>query len=80
MLDISKILDELRKELEQVEEAILSMERLAIGTGRRRGRPPAWMSKLKQDERHKDDEHGKDGPGARDKATRSKEPPASASG
>ena len=43
-MDVSKILTELRDERQQIEEAILSLERLARGRGRRRGRPPAWMS------------------------------------
>jgi hypothetical protein len=43
-MDITKILADLRQEREQLEEAILSLERLAMGRGRRRGRPPAWMS------------------------------------
>lgn len=37
------MLAELRMEREQIEEAILSLERLARGRGRRRGRPPAWL-------------------------------------
>jgi len=45
-MDVSKILIELREEREQIEEAILSLERLARGRGRRRGRPPAWMSEM----------------------------------
>lgn len=47
-MDVSKILAELRQEREQLEEAILSLERLAAGRGRRRGRPPAWMSEAKK--------------------------------
>jgi len=43
-MDVSKVLAELRQEREQIEEAILSLERLVAGHGRRRGRPPAWMS------------------------------------
>ena len=43
-MDVSKILAELREERAQIEEAILSLERLALGRGKRRGRPPAWMS------------------------------------
>jgi len=43
-MDVSKILAELKAEREQIEEAILSLERLARGRGRRRGRPPAWMA------------------------------------
>jgi len=45
-MDVTKILSELRQEREQIEEAIMSLERLARGRGRRRGRPPAWMSEL----------------------------------
>jgi hypothetical protein len=47
-MDVSKILDELRQEREQLEEAILSLERLARGRGRRRGRPPSWMIEAKK--------------------------------
>lgn len=42
-MDIDKMLAELRLEREQIEEAILTLERLARGRGRRRGRPPAWL-------------------------------------
>jgi hypothetical protein len=45
-MDVSKILTELRQEREQIEEAIMSLERLARGRGRRRGRPPAWMTDM----------------------------------
>lgn len=37
------MLADLRMEREQIEEAILTLERLARGRGRRRGRPPAWL-------------------------------------
>ncbi len=47
-MDVAKILDDLRQEREQLEEAILSLERLALGRGKRRGRPPAWMSEIKR--------------------------------
>jgi hypothetical protein len=45
-MDINKILAELRLEHEQLGEAILSLERLASGGARRRGRPPAWLAKF----------------------------------
>ena len=45
-MDVTKILAELRQEREQIEEAIMSLERLARGRGRRRGRPPAWMTEM----------------------------------
>ena len=40
---MDKMLAELRLEREQIEEAILTLERLARGRGRRRGRPPGWL-------------------------------------
>jgi len=36
-------LAELRDERAQIEQAILAIERLASGRGKRRGRPPSWM-------------------------------------
>lgn len=45
-MDVSKILSELRQEREQIEQAILSLEMLARGRGRKRGRPPAWMAQM----------------------------------
>jgi hypothetical protein len=38
----------LRAEREQVEEAILVLERLARGRGRQRGRPPKWVTGMKR--------------------------------
>ncbi len=43
-MDVAKILAELRQEREQIEDAIISLERLARGRGKRRGRPPAWLA------------------------------------
>lgn len=43
-MDVTKMLAELKSEREQIEEAILSLERLARGRGNRRGRPPTWMA------------------------------------
>ena len=43
-MDGNKILQELRAERSQLEEAIMAIERLAAsGQGRRRGRPPKWL-------------------------------------
>ncbi len=47
-MDVTKIITELRQEREQIEEAIISLERLARGRGRRRGRPPAWLALAKK--------------------------------
>lgn len=37
----------LRLELTQIDEAILNLERLAQGGGKRRGRPPKWLAEAK---------------------------------
>lgn len=42
------MLAELRAEREQVEQAIIVLQRIAAGRGKRRGRPPAWMSQVKK--------------------------------
>ena len=48
-MDIHRILAELRSEKERLEEAILTIERLASGhLGKRRGRPPKWMTSVKE--------------------------------
>jgi len=47
-MDVTKILEELRAERVQIESAIESLERLALGRGRRRGRPPGWMTEAKR--------------------------------
>ena len=47
-MDVTKILTELREEREQLEEAIISLERLARGRGKRRGRPPSWLQEAKK--------------------------------
>lgn len=47
-MDVAKILAELRQEREQIEEAIISLERLAQARGKRRGRPPAWLSEARK--------------------------------
>jgi hypothetical protein len=46
-VDIDKVLKELRQERAQLEEAILSIERLAAGRARGRGRPPSWLAAAK---------------------------------
>lgn len=47
-MDVAKILGEMRQERAQIEEAILALERLARARGRKRGRPPAWMTAAKK--------------------------------
>lgn len=48
VMDVLKMLDDLRAERTAIEEAILVLERLAIG-GKRRGRPPAWITRAQDD-------------------------------
>jgi hypothetical protein len=43
-MDVSRILAELQSERAQIEEAIVSLEKLVRGRGKRRGRPPAWLA------------------------------------
>jgi hypothetical protein len=47
-MDITHILSELRTELQHLDEAILMLQRLAAGGGKRRGRPPKWMATIKE--------------------------------
>ena len=42
------MVEELRTERAQIEEAIVVLERIARGQGKRRGRPPAWMTAVKR--------------------------------
>jgi len=43
-MDIAKTVAELRQERERIEEAIVSLERLAMGRRKGPGRPPTWMT------------------------------------
>ena len=47
-MDVTKMLTDLRQEREQIEEAITTLERLASGRGKRRGRPPLWLAEAKR--------------------------------
>ena len=46
-MDILKMITELRSERAAIEQALLVLERLAGSHGKRRGRPPAWLSAAK---------------------------------
>jgi hypothetical protein len=45
-MDLAKVLRQLHEELENLDAAILSLERLQE-SGRRRGRPPALLAELR---------------------------------
>jgi len=47
-MNLTKMIAELRTEREHIDDAILVLERLAAGQGRRRGRPPKWMAQVKR--------------------------------
>jgi hypothetical protein len=49
-MDVNKMIAELRAERELLEQGILALERIARGTGKRRGRPPKWMSAARANE------------------------------
>ncbi|HEX5227503.1 MAG TPA: hypothetical protein VFW44_07315 [Bryobacteraceae bacterium] len=42
------MLSDLRAERDQITEAIAVLERLTVGQGRRRGRPPKWLTEVKR--------------------------------
>ena len=48
-MDVTQILADLKAEREQLDNAIVTLERLARGQGKRRGRPPAWLAADKPD-------------------------------
>src|SRR5581483_9518881 len=50
LMDINRMLSELREERENIEQAILVLERIAQGSGKRRGRPPKWMAAIETGE------------------------------
>jgi hypothetical protein len=47
-MDINKMLEDLPLERDQVSEAMVVLERLLYGRGKHRGRPPKWMTQMKQ--------------------------------
>ena len=47
-MNLTQMIAELRAERDGVEDAIHVLERIAMGRGKRRGRPPLWMSQIKR--------------------------------
>jgi hypothetical protein len=45
-MDLTAIVKELMEERDIIDAAISSLERIAQHRGKRRGRPPAWMSMI----------------------------------
>ena len=49
-MDVPKMIAELQAQLQQINEAIFTLERLAQGsTAKRRGRPPKWISEVRSE-------------------------------
>ncbi len=69
------MLADLRLEREQIEEAILTLERLARGRGRRRGRPPSWLKEATGEVESM--LNGEDGAGGNPEPKRRGRPPGS---
>lgn len=46
LMDLTEVISDLHLELEQIDQAIRSLERLAISHPKRRGRPPKWMAEI----------------------------------
>jgi hypothetical protein len=49
-MDVTKMIAELRSQRDQLDEAIIALERMIRGTGKRRGRPPKWLSAASAEE------------------------------
>jgi hypothetical protein len=47
-MDVVKMVEVLREERARLEEAIVALELIARGQGKRRGRPPAWMAAMRK--------------------------------
>jgi hypothetical protein len=48
-MNLVQMISELRIELRRIEEAILVIERLGAFGGKRRGRPPKWLTQVQTD-------------------------------
>ena len=47
-MELGKILKALNDERETIDHAIVTLEHLAAGRGKRRGRPPLWMKAARE--------------------------------
>jgi len=48
-MDLTAIVKELIEERDMIDRAITSLERIAVHRGKRRGRPPAWMTIMEKE-------------------------------
>jgi hypothetical protein len=47
-MDLNKLIADLRLELKQVEQTIQTLEAMSAGSGKRRGRPPKWLTEARR--------------------------------
>lgn len=52
-MDLAAIVKELLEEREILDRTIASLERIALHRGKRRGRPPAWLTMLETETKPK---------------------------
>jgi hypothetical protein len=58
-MDVKKLIAELRRELEGVNQAINALDRLKPSHPRRRGRPPKWLAEAPADKLGVSDEQAR---------------------
>jgi hypothetical protein len=66
-MDLQKMIAELTAERDRLDLAILALERLAAGAGRRRGRPPKWLQNSAADLNDEDPDETLNGASAKGK-------------
>ena len=49
LMELMTIIKQLMEERDLIDSAIVSLERIALQRGKRRGRPPAWMTVLEEE-------------------------------
>ena len=58
-MELNKMIAELQEERIRIDQALVTLQTLAAGRGRRRGRPPAWLSQTKRVGRPKGSKNSK---------------------
>ena len=58
-MDVTAILKELYRERDLLDQAISTLERAEAGTYRRRGRPPKWLTRVRQETTGQKQTHAK---------------------
>jgi hypothetical protein len=74
-MDLLKIISELETERETLDQTIYALRQLAAGTVKRRGRPPAWLSRIHQVAGGESNVEAVDGGAVPERRTRSRNRP-----